>query len=588
LNLNRIKRTSILFLIITLLVFPILVSAQLEDAGNVHGYVVDEEGTPLKNVKVNAISNSGNVQATDQTDEDGFYRFALEKETYTILIEKQGYATEEVRITVPRAGWWNDPESDSVKMGEITLEKAIKLSTTALSRVTSPGQTLDIAFTVTNNAETLQTVDFTVSLPEYWSAQIYDSTSEVNQIQVAPGSTQLTLRLKIPQSMNQTEKIALTATSTLSDTIEITINPRTSDDDIELKTTYTSISEETGRTINLPLKIKNNGEVDKNIKLSTTVPENWSVNILTNNQMAVSSILVEPAETYILTVEVKPADDAATGEYRIIISALSENDITQDTVSISINLREPTSDVEVISTFTDVTIEAGGSISFPLAIWNRGGTDALALLSVESVPSNWDTVFITDEVKVSSVLVGADESSTLEFKVKPPNSVETGEYTLNVVIETSAGFQEVIPLKVTVEGSYELELELSTLYTTTRIGDSVSFSAQVTNMGATPVTTIYLDFVLPEDWETTYNPVQVSSLDPRDSVRFNIVAETSSDTEAGDYLLTVQAISDQLVSEELDIRITAQASTTWGYIGFGLAGVFVAGAYLLFKRFKRR
>jgi uncharacterized membrane protein len=565
-----------------------LVAAQLEDAGNVHGYVVDEEGKPLKNVKVSATSNSGNLQATDHTDENGFFRFALEKETYTIIFEKNGYATEETRITVPRAGWWNDPESDSVKMSEIILEKAIKISTNALSRAANPGQTLDITFTVTNNAEKTQTVDFTVSLPEHWSAQIYDSTSEVNQVQLAQGSTQLTLRLKIPQSMKQTETIALTAVSTLSDTLEITINPKTSTDEVELKTTYTSVSEETGRTIKLPLKLKNNGEVDKIIKLSPTVPENWELNILTDNQMAISSILLETGETYTLTIEVEPADDETTGEYSISINALNENDVTQDTVSVSITLREPTSDVEVISTFTDVTIEAGGTISFPLAIWNRGGTDALALLSVESVPSNWDTLFITDDVEVSSVLVGSGESSTLEFKVEPPNSVETGEYMLNVVIETSDGFQEVIPLTISVEGSYELELELSTLYTTTRIGDTVSFSAQVTNMGATPVTTLYLDFVLPGDWETTYTPVQVSSLDPRDSVRFNIVTETTSDTEAGDYLLTVQAISDQLSSEELDIRITTQASTTWGYIGLGLAGVFVAGAYLLFKRFKRR
>jgi uncharacterized membrane protein len=565
-----------------------LVAAQLEDAGNVHGYVVDEEGKPLKNVKVSATSNSGNLQATDHTDENGFFRFALEKETYTIIFEKDGYATEETRITVPRAGWWNDPESDSVKMSEIILEKAIKISTNALSRAANPGQTLDITFTVTNNAEKTQTVDFTVSLPEHWSAQIYDSTSEVNQVQLALGSTQLTLRLKIPQSMKQTETIALTAVSTLSDTLEITINPKTSTDEVELKTTYTSVSEETGRTIKLPLKLKNNGEVDKIIKLSPTVPENWELNILTDNQMAISSILLETGETYTLTIEVEPADDETTGEYSISINALNENDVTQDTVSVSITLREPTSDVEVISTFTDVTIEAGGTISFPLAIWNRGGTDALALLSVESVPSNWDTLFITDDVEVSSVLVGSGESSTLEFKVEPPNSVETGEYMLNVVIETSDGFQEVIPLTISVEGSYELELELSTLYTTTRIGDTVSLSAQVTNMGATPVTTIYLDFVLPEGWETTYTPVQVSSLDPRDSVRFNIVTETTSDTEAGDYLLTVQAISDQLSSEELDIRITTLASTTWGYIGLGLAGVFVAGAYLLFKRFKRR
>jgi uncharacterized membrane protein len=60
------------------------------------------------------------------------------------------------------------------------------------------------------------------------------------------------------------------------------------------------------------------------------------------------------------------------------------------------------------------------------------------------------------------------------------------------------------------------------------------------------------------------------------------------DTEAGDYLVTMQAISDQLESDEIDVRITANASNTWGYIGIGLAVVAVMAAVLLFRRFKRR
>ena len=86
----------------------------------------------------------------------------------------------------------------------------------------------------------------------------------------------------------------------------------------------------------------------------------------------------------------------------------------------------------------------------------------------------------------------------------------------------------------------------------------------------------------------TISPTQVSSLEPRDSVSFTVEVELPGDTEAGDYLVSMQAISDQLESDEIDVRITAQASNTWGYIGIGLAAVAVAGAALLFKRFKRR
>lgn len=66
------------------------------------------------------------------------------------------------------------------------------------------------------------------------------------------------------------------------------------------------------------------------------------------------------------------------------------------------------------------------------------------------------------------------------------------------------------------------------------------------------------------------------------------MAETPADTVAGDYLITVQALSDQVESDEVDLRVTAKASTSWGFIGIGLAGVAVIGLVIAFTRFKRR
>jgi uncharacterized membrane protein len=66
------------------------------------------------------------------------------------------------------------------------------------------------------------------------------------------------------------------------------------------------------------------------------------------------------------------------------------------------------------------------------------------------------------------------------------------------------------------------------------------------------------------------------------------VADTPADTVAGDYLITVQTLSDQVESGEVDLRVTAKASTSWGFIGIGLAGIAVIGIIIAFTRFKRR
>jgi len=37
----------------------------------------------------------------------------------------------------------------------------------------------------------------------------------------------------------------------------------------------------------------------------------------------------------------------------------------------------------------------------------------------------------------------------------------------------------------------------------------------------------------------------------------------------------LKVLSDQVESEETQLRVTAQASTSWGLIGFGVAGVAI-------------
>jgi uncharacterized repeat protein (TIGR01451 family) len=305
--------------------------------------------------------------------------------------------------------------------------------------------------------------------------------------------------------------------------------------------------------------------------------------------MVVQSLYLASGQSESLTIKVVPSKAAVVGDYLVVVNAVSENQILWDSLDLRVNLREATSDVEIISTFTDVTVEAGANINFRITIWNKGETDALFLLTVLSVPQNWKTVFTSDDIEISSALVTAGESLTLQLEVTPPRTVETGEYPIIVYTESDDGLiTKQIDLKVNVVGSYEMDLELSTLYKTLTIGESVEFTAKVTNQGNSPITTIYLDTVVPEDWETTTTPAQVSTLAPRESVTFTVVADTPADTVAGDYLLTVQALSDQTESEEVDLRATAKASTSWGFIGIGLAGIAVIGLIIAFTRFKRR
>ena len=124
--------------------------------------------------------------------------------------------------------------------------------------------------------------------------------------------------------------------------------------------------------------------------------------------------------------------------------------------------------------------------------------------------------------------------------------------------------------------------------TSTTTGDSASFTAKVTNTGFTSVTGIGLNVAAPEDWELSINPIQVDMLKPQESFSFNVVAKTPENTVAGDYMITLTGSSDQVNSDQVQVRVTVATSTSWGLYGVGLAAVFIVALVLVFVKFKRR
>lgn len=575
----------VLAVILSSLVLP-LNSAFGASPGNVHGTVVDEDGAPVDDVKISVYLGTGSLQDTDYTNEDGYFRMNLGG-SYTFVFEKTGYVTLEKTVQVTQAPSDN-PANDIVKLGAITLERTLELSSPVVKRLTTPGNKLTFRFTVINRGDKTEDIIFLTIVPTGWDVKILDSISEIENIMLKTGSNDYEVEISVPETATSVEVITLTVIGTSTATLDFTIMPKVYTDEIELKSTYLSVSEEKGQNIELPLTVSNVGEVDKKVTLSGYIPAGWDVTFRTSTGMAVKTLLLSSGQSEGLTIELETPDDVIIGDYNISVTASDVNGAILDTLELDVSLTEATSEIEVISSFSEVSVEAGSSITFPIVVWNKGEAEALTLFTVPELPSNWDASFISDDLEIASIRIPGGESEAVELIVKPPNSVISDIYDMTVVIESDDGTEHELGFTIEVVGSYKLELELSTLYTTSSIGGSVSYSGKVKNMGQTAITTLYLNAVLPEDWVATITPKQVSSLEPRDSVTFTVDVELPGDTEAGDYLLTMQAISDQLESGAIDVRVTAKASNTWGFVGIGIAVIVVAGAVLLFKRFKRR
>jgi uncharacterized membrane protein len=587
----RNKITISLIILLTLTVgasFRLPISVYAYQQGNVHGNVIDENNNALYGVKVTVYSSSGILITSQYTNENGFFRFAFDKGSWKISLEKEGYIMVERSFAVPDVGLTENPENDPVKLEDIVLKTALRLTASVLTRVKNPGDIVLLPFTISNIGDQSEEVHFLTQNSAGWATRILDQSGEIKKALLTSGSMNLNLEVTIPSTASGNSTVSLTVLGRTSSTLKFTIIVQERRD-ITLSSTFPDASSEIGGSINYPLSITNTGEMDEAVELMWVIPTGWKIQFINAEKTDILSLFLKAAQSEKLTVKMTPSVNATIGVYNMTVSAVSKDGKLRASLDLTANLRETTGEVEVISTFKEATLEAGKVLQVPIQIWNKGDKDTLTLLEVLSIPANWKAAFNYEGIYVSQMLVGAGEVISLKLEVTPPSIVDVGSNNVVFAAKTENGVVlKQIDLGVNIVGSYKLGLEPSTLYTTVNTGSSTSFTVKVTNTGQSPVTTLSLNVVAPDGWSVSVAPVQVTSLASSDSYTFNIVTQIPESTVAGDYMITLKAQSDQVSSGETQLRVTASASTSWGLIGVAMVVIVIIALVMVFRKFSRR
>jgi len=165
---------------------------------------------------------------------------------------------------------------------------------------------------------------------------------------------------------------------------------------------------------------------------------------------------------------------------------------------------------------------------------------------------------------------------------------EPGEY--KITLEAVSGeLKDTIEFTAVITAKYIMALApAGELYNTTaKAGKDNYFSIEVGNLGTAAIDNIKFSSTKPTGWTIEFSPDKIESLPAFDSQTVDINMKPPTETIAGDYQITVRASGEQ-ASEKIDIRVTVETPTIWGWVGVGIILVVIAGLAYIFMRFSRR
>ncbi len=264
---------------------------------------------------------------------------------------------------------------------------------------------------------------------------------------------------------------------------------------------------------------------------------------------------------------------------------------------LSLNQEEPPPEekLELICKFPTFEGKSGDSFEFEVGLRWLGSETKAFDLAITEVPPKWSATIVAGypEKKIPVLGLEAEMKYPETIKVRlapsPGELPEPGEY--GVTLEASSGdIKETIELKAVVTALYRFYFATASgrLNTEVSAGKENHLSLIVANTGTAVIDKIDLLSSKPSGWNITFSPDKMESLEPGLAREVDVVIKPPRKTIAGDYMITMTAISKDLSAREIELRVTALTPTVWGWVAILIVLAVIAGLGVIFRRLGRR
>jgi uncharacterized membrane protein len=359
----------------------------------------------------------------------------------------------------------------------------------------------------------------------------------------------------------------------------------------------------------LDVKLKNMTDKGLDVKLELErdeKAEGWEVMLLNSewSGFGVSSLHLgtgDEDKEATVKLRIKPAEDAAAGEYRFIVKAFTLDGAFSETLPIVVQLtggkvveEKAKTDIELEAKYPAVEGTPGKAFSYEISVKNAGG-DAVVVDLTLNLPEKWSG-YITprweSERRINSIKLDGSSTERILLTVTPPIDVEKKDYPVKLIAKTG-DVEKALDLSAIIKGTYRLQMvpETNRLNFDMVAGEEKRLVLYLWNEGSAPIENISLLASKPEGWEVKFEPEKLSSLESllvtQKPEQVTAIFKAPERTIPGDYQVSVTAAGDQ-DQKSLDLRATVKVPTSWGWAGIGVIAAVLLLLFGIFMKLKRR
>jgi len=210
------------------------------------------------------------------------------------------------------------------------------------------------------------------------------------------------------------------------------------------------------------------------------------------------------------------------------------------------------------------------------------------------------TVYVTPTYPADKQILDIRLEPVQPYQTIPPTKVllhvsppywllpEPGEYPITLSV-TAGEVTGSIDLTAVVTSTYIMSLAPAEerYNTTATAGRDNYFTVEVQNNGSAAIDDITFSSNKPKGWTIEFSPDKIDTLAALNSQTVEVNVKPPAKTIAGDYQISLTAKGKQ-ISDDVDIRVSVETPTIWGWVGVAIIVVVIAGLIYVFMRFSRR